>query len=292
MKEKIYMLKKKGRVFVMEENKEEKKLNVEEQKSKEVEAKEKLDAKKNLEETNSISQKDETTQKNDTITDNDNAKFKKVEGTSNKKKSHKILKAILIIIGILIVVYFIFVMRNVIIVDELLNKANNYKNITNYSYEYTSISGSNQTVCKVVSKDNVKRVDIENVADPLKNIILWRDNNTGESILSFPNRKTAITGSIIEVVANLPFELATIGQDFKATELFSLVYSEEYNEKDCYVICIGPDFKKWVEKDTGLVLKSVISKDSRTEITNVKTEDIDNIYKPDLTGFEITEKVE
>ena len=62
-----------------------------------------------------------------------------MENQSVKKKSnHRILKTLLVLIGILVIVYFVFVMRNYIILNQICEKAEEYKNVTNYTYHSKS----------------------------------------------------------------------------------------------------------------------------------------------------------
>lgn len=216
-------------------------------------------------------------------------KEEKANVNNKEKKSHKVLKVILIIIGVLVILYFIFAIRNCIIIKDIMEKANNYKDIENYSYEYIGyMDGKAQSKCKVVSKDGTKRVDIENLEDPNRSMIIWKDDNTGESIISIPSTKSAQINNVNGVAANIPFEYGNIEPEVNALGLFALIYSDEYNGKDCYVIRIANDYSKWIEKDTGLVLKIESGPNFKTEITNVNTGNIPEIYKPDLTGYNIT----
>ena len=71
------------------------------------------------------------------------------------------------------------------------------------------------------------------------------------------------------------------------------IYTDEYNGKECYVLCLTSDYKKWIDKDTGLVIKTESGENSTTEISDIEIDNIKEIYKPDLTGFEIEdEKIE
>ena len=101
----------------MAENNEEKKMNVNEKETKKVSEKEvKKEAKK---ETDKAEPKKETT-KVDTENKSDTT-FKKVETKNKKEKSnHGLLKAILVLIGILVIAYFIFVMRNYMILKDII----------------------------------------------------------------------------------------------------------------------------------------------------------------------------
>ena len=148
---------------------------------------------------------------------------------NKEKKSHKVLKVILIIIGVLVILYFIFAIRNCIIIKDIMEKANNYKDIANYSYEYIGyMDGKAQSKCKVVSKDGTKRVDIENLEDPNRSMIIWKDDNTGESIISIPSTKSAQINNVNGVAANIPFAL--IPKKVLTISLFEELNTHQDNE--------------------------------------------------------------
>ena len=69
--------------------------------------------------------------------------------------------------------------------------------------------------------------------------------------------------------------------------MFSLIYSQEYNGKECYVLQIALDYKIWVEKDTGLVVKQESDENYVIECTNIEVNNIPEIDEPDLTGYDI-----
>lgn len=227
--------------------------------------------------------------------------FRKVENINvkeEKKESFisKLFKAILIVIIILIVCYCIFVARNFLILSDIQEKASQYANLTNYSYQTKGTTNEYTSDISCSKNNDISRLDVEihlNTGEE-RSLITWNNKVTHEEISSFPNEKEAIISNVDDDTmtmseAMFPFQLALQGDYIKWYSLTALIYSEEYNGKDCYVIQDGPDSKKWVEKDTGLVLK-VQTGDMITEVVNVEIDTVDEIYKPDLTGYEITEQ--
>ena len=263
----------------MEENKEEKIVN--EGKNEEGKVKE-------------VKEKSEETLINEKVQENDKAAdsttFKKSEMKNNpeksKKSSHKVIKAILVIIILLIVAYFIFFCRNLIILKNLKELANQYKDVTNYSYE--TLTGS-ETHLTCRRKDDVIRVELEHEQDPSTDIIIWQDKNTNEQILAFPghNSATRSSGTMMGVVCRMPFSLTDLGDTVDGFALYSLIYTDTVDDKECYVIQVAPNFKMWIEKDTGLLYKQQ-SGDDYVEVLNVELNTVDAVYMPDLTGYEIT----
>lgn len=275
----------KGKVFVMEENK-----NVNEIKEeKKVEEKVQNENNKKEEKTNVETEKTSSTNA-------DAAKFKKVETKGvkvqvEKKKKHKLAKAILIIIGIIVIVYFIFVMRNLFIIRDILDKASAYKDLQNYSCEILSNNGDDQTKLAYAKNGNIERVDLTNIKDETKRIIMWEDNETNEGIISFPEQRVAnvTDAEHIGITVTSPTQYAYYDDDILGLGLYVLIYSEEFNGKDCYVIQNGASSKTWIEKETGLTLKTEYGNDMSTEVTDFKVNTVGEIYKPDLTGYEINQ---
>lgn len=218
--------------------------------------------------------------------------FKKVKSKKLKKKSkHTFLKLILILIIILIIAYFVFFIRNYLIINDIRNKASKYNNITNYSYiTLNKYENDSSTAITFIRKDNNIRYEIVDTNKEENTITIWKDLDTKEAITSFPYKKIAIKGNeedMINITGTVPFEFAYYGDEINGLGLFSLIYTGEYNDKECYVIDLGNNFKKWVEKDTGIILKTQNGEKYVTQVLNVETNSVEEIYKPDLTGYEI-----
>ena len=225
--------------------------------------------------------------------------FRKVENINLKEEKKgsfigKLFKAILIVIIILIVFYCIFVARNFLILSDIQEKVRQYDNLTNYSYETKGTAPGQDSVYNFSKSGNIDRMDVTFYLDSgeERSLVVWRDVETNEAIVAYPIEKEAITTTPDQAslgLAKLPFQLALQGDYLKLYSLTALIYSEEYNGKDCYVIQMGLDSKEWVEKNTGIVWK-VQNGNLVTEVVNVEINTVDEIYKPDLTGYEITEQ--
>lgn len=287
----------------MEENKKEKKVDLEEKTDIKDEKKSKKEG-ENKKESNSANKTKEKVNTNEKVEEEktgvkeeEEAKFRKVESKNKKnvntpEKKHTILKAILIIIGILVVAYCVFVFRNYFILKDILVKAGRFENIESYSYVVNVKQGDVEFNKTHIIKDDVERMDLENVTMPEKNLIVWKDNNTNEGIVAFPSTKNAIKSNDKESIFigdNFPFRFAKIDEGMPGLILFCLMYTDEFNGKDCYVIQIASDYRIWVEKETGLVVKEE-GNGSIDELTDLKIENIEDIYKPDLTGYEVKEQ--
>ena len=213
---------------------------------------------------------------------------KKINEMQNKgKKNHSVAKAILILVMIFIAAYCVFFVRNLIILNSIANKVQDYENITGYSY--TTIGKNDgevvETKIQFYKNNNVERFDYQR--DEL-NLIFWYDSNTNEKIVSSPaSRKATISNAEDFEVVHLPIESSLQSKETIAyMSLISLIYSDQYNSKDCYVIDIGNNNKTWIDKETGLVVKRE-SDIGTTEYTDINLDYQGEVYKPDLTGYEI-----
>ncbi len=270
----------------MEENK----VQMDEEKMKEKIAENKEQIKKE------VSKKTENNESK--VEKNEESKFKKVEvknkhSKEEEKKKHRGLKAILIIIGILVIAYFIFAMRNFYILSNILKKAESYKDLTNYSYQVNINDRENEIKYTYRAKDGVTRTDINNLTMPDRSMIIWDDVSENERIIAFTGKNTAIKTNANEgfqIDGKMPFQFAEDVTGLSGLGLTALIYSENVQEKECYVIVLAPDYKIWVEKDTGLVVQQQSSKDSISEYVNIELNNITEIYKPDLTGYKVTEQ--
>lgn len=213
---------------------------------------------------------------------------KKIDEMQNKgKKNHGVAKAILILVMIFIAAYCVFFVRNLIILNSIANKVQDYENISGYSY--TTIGKNDgevvETKIQFYKNNNVERFDYQR--DEL-NLIFWYDSNTNEKIVSSPaSRKATISNAEDFEVVHLPIESSLQSKETIAyMSLISLIYSDQYNSKDCYVIESGNNDKTWIDKETGLVIKRE-SDIGTTEYTDINLDYQGEVYKPDLTGYEI-----
>ena len=214
--------------------------------------------------------------------------FKKVE-TKTKKSKHGVAKAIVILIGLIVLAYLIFVMRNYFIIRDIKTKASEYKDITNYTYK----SKTEELEITVTKKDNITRIDLNRFAEEDRNTIIWYNEEDKESIISFPEQKKARITNFSDVTASAPFLYANddmyLGVESDGRILYTWIYTDEFNGKECYVICSSKNDKEWIEKDTGIVVKRESGDLGTSEITDIEVNTVKEVYKPDLTGYEITE---
>ena len=161
----------------------------------------------------------------------------------------KIGKAVLLILIVFIVLYIINIIRNVIILSDILAKESIILSSNNIYYETTSDTGMES---KFYKKDEIEMFDTKVNEN---RIIKWRNINTNEGIIISPNSKVAYNVKADEIVGfNIPLLVHSISE-IGEYKIYATLSSIIYTDKNCYVIMMGCNNKTWVNKETGEVLK-------------------------------------
>ena len=161
----------------------------------------------------------------------------------------KIGKAVLLILIVFIVLYIINIIRNVIILSDILAKESIILSSNNIYYETTSDTGMES---KFYKKDEIEMFDTKVNEN---RIIKWRNINTNEGIIISPNSKVAYNVKADEIVGfNIPLLVHSINE-IGEYKIYATLSSIIYTDKNCYVIMMGCNNKTWVNKETGEVLK-------------------------------------
>ena len=220
--------------------------------------------------------------------------FKRVEVKPEIKKEHKGLKFFLTLLIIVIGAYCIFFSRNFIILNGIYNKMSELNNLENYSYEMIR-KENDEEITKIIyyKKDNVERIDLKDKKQEVNTIIDLESNTV---TTWYPEEKTASVHDLVKVSAkiHLPLEESINYQETRAfMGLTSLIYTGEYNSKECYVIktlctpgMMDCSQKTWIDKDTGLVLKREYL-NYTIEYSNIELNNVRNIETPDLREYEV-----
>ena len=273
-------------------SKKEEKTKVRNDKNNKKKNKEEKEKKKKEKTENKTNNKEKILNKNVEEEQNDDLTFKRVE-MKEEKKDHKVLKFFLILLMILIAAYCVFFSRNLIILDSIYDNMCEIEGNSNYSYEVTKTENGEE-ISKITyyKKDNVERVDIQ---DKDKQINTITDLEENQVTTWNPEKKEA---SIYNTTTNpkirLPLEESINYQESRAfMGLTSLIYSEECNSKDCYVIVqlcspssIDCSQKTWIDKSTGLVVKREYL-NCVVEYNNIEMNNVDIIETPDLRDYKI-----
>lgn len=204
----------------------------------------------------------------------------------------KIGKAVLWILIVFIVLYIINMVRNVIILSDILEKESIILSSNNIYYETTSDTGMES---KFYKKDEIEMFDTKVNEN---RIIKWRNINTNEGIIILPNSKVAYNVKADEIVGfNIPLLVHSINE-IGEYKIYATLSSIIYTDKNCYVIMMECNNKTWVNKETGEVLKrqdGIIKSENNKanpamiyynnwRINELTEEDM---AKPDISSFEI-----
>lgn len=204
----------------------------------------------------------------------------------------KIGKAVLLILIVFIVLYIINIIRNVIILSDILEKESIILSSNNIYYETTSDTGMES---KFYKKDEIEMFDTKVNEN---RIIKWRNINTNEGIIISPNSKVAYNVKADEIVGfNIPLLVHSINE-IGEYKIYATLSSIIYTDKNCYVIMMECNNKTWVNKETGEVLKRqdgiIKSENNKANpamiyYNNWKINELteEDMAKPDISSFEI-----
>lgn len=247
------------------------------------------------EELQSIEREDKITIKKE----NEKPKFELAKKAEPKKKKHRILKIILILIVVGLILFLINYVRNYYIIHDLVEKQAKLLDCTNYSFEvqyYSSNNENNKDILKHYYKDDKSML----IKEGEETVIIWNDAETKETIFITPQELKARVqqNSGIGLTANL------VSQNLKDIEVWSFIFlisTEVVDGQECYKIRCADSMTLWVNKENGLIVKSINGKtvingkeyDSISERKNIKMNELTDIdmSRPNLMGYnvEITE---
>lgn len=211
-----------------------------------------------------------------------------------KTKKH-ILRKVLLILLILFIIFLILTLRRFIIFNKIGNLAKDKVNSTNYYAEKVSIQGNTAEITKSYNKDSKYLTEHEffgtNIKEKRK-ITVYQDEKDQIGIIQSGETKIAIVngtvlGGIVRV-NTLDVEQMTLWQKLLLSAV-TRVTTENCKNKECYLVEYGKDYKAWVDKETGLIIREITSytvMDSYYEFNIVKDE---KIIKPDISDCKIQE---
>lgn len=210
------------------------------------------------------------------------------------KMVKKIGKVILTIAAIFIVLYIINIIRNNIILSDVLEKESKILSSKNIYYEMTNNAN---VELKFYKKDEIEMFDINTNGHK---IIKWRNTNTNEGMVVSPDTKIATNVKAEQLIGfNIPLLVHSIN-DIAEYKKYAILSSIIYTDKNCYVIVT--DFygrnKTWVDKETGIVVKrqsgTIKTEDNEsipmlTYYNNWRVNELseEEVSKPDTSGFDI-----
>ena len=227
----------------------------------------------------------------------------------------KLWKKILIVIGIILLIFAIFIGRKVWILKGLQRKVSQYTQISNYYVkitqddhgQITTINNDGQKVTvtekqiyETYKKDNqyLAKIEVLSSDGTRKKLMNYCNGETTNTYIETDQVKVATLNSneipssamIIDYWSEIPVK------EFIKTALFSKITSEEYNGKDCYKVSNYPlssllysaddeNFEVYWEKETGLMINSGLA-EFEYQFNCVTDEDL---VEPDISQYTIQE---
>lgn len=213
-------------------------------------------------------------------------------------KIKKILKILGIIMAILIVLVLIHTIRNYIIITDLQNKILQYSDSSNcYIKSVATEDNGNIIISEHYKKDNRQVAFLEkNMDGEISKVSVYDNGKRTDMFWEDKDDKIAQldSGTIVINICN-GLETTSKWQTFFSC-IISSIKSVNYNGKDCYVIngfmsLTSFDGEElYIEKDTGLQVKSVIEGTSTEKEYKFDGVDDSVFVEPDISQYVLKEK--
>ena len=210
-----------------------------------------------------------------------------------ENKKMKLWKKILLIVLAIFLLFSIYVIRNFIIISNIVNTSKEYATKTNYIANVYSIQDNSVNIVKSYNKDGKYLSLIQtkvNDIDDTRKLTVYKTDSEGLAIIQTGDKKIAILND--NVIGGV--QVVTFGSIADMNILQKVLFStitristEECNNKECYYMEITDGFKVWLDKENGTVVREINSgfvTERSYEFNVVKDEDI---VKPDISDCEI-----
>lgn len=220
----------------------------------------------------------------------------------NKKKALKIIGVVVLIIVILMLIY---VIKNTVIVSKLQKNIKEYTSKTNFSIKVTNLTDEKtKMTVNYYKKDNKEAVILERNAD--ENSVKMAFYNNGERkdlFIETNDKKTVQVNTKNQLVGlNITDSLQT--DNLWQTILYSAlakIKTENVEGKECYKVSnfyspywmFGENITEfYIEKDTGLLIKTVI--DDEVAVREYSFDDVEDsaFVEPDIGLYTVVEENE
>ena len=220
----------------------------------------------------------------------------------NKKIVKKILKTILIILLVLFVLFLLHSFRNFMIIRKLQKSIEPYLSSTNYHlHSINSQDNGDSIVMDYYKKGSKETSIIERVSEknPTK-ISTYIDDESITTYIDTPSEKYVTPNRNIVLSINIYnwCESDNNWQTFLISA-FCNIRTSKYNEKDCYIISnfFSPYFLYdssdsnllYVEKDTGLLLKTQVGSMVSERSYEFNTVDDSFFVQPNINEYTLKE---
>ncbi len=210
-----------------------------------------------------------------------------------EKKKMKFWKKILIVIGVIFIILLIAVIRKFMILSHLENISKSMINSNNYYVETYSLQENCMQIAKSYNKENTYLTVLETTSKNTgqENQLTVYDNGTETiRIIQTAEEKIALVGGTAvggKISVNV---YATYGQGFWSKfqlAMLSTITTEKINNKECYLVESVLGWKKWIDKETGLVIREYTNGDITDFYYEFDVVEDSDIQKPDISDCKI-----
>lgn len=205
----------------------------------------------------------------------------------------KLCKKILLILLVVFILFAIYLIRNYIIISDIENVSKQYSNKTNYISNIYSIQSNSVNIVKSYNKDgrylSLIKTKVNDINDTRK-LTVYKNDNESIAVIQTGDKKIAmLEKNIVGGVQVVTFE-SIADMNILQKLLFSAmvtISTEECNNRECYYLELPQDFKIWIDKENGTIVREInggMVTERYYEFDIVKEEDI---VKPDISDCEI-----
>lgn len=212
-----------------------------------------------------------------------------------ENKKMKLWKKILLVLLAILLLFSIYVIRNFIIISNIVNLSREYVTKTNYIANLYSIQGDSVNISKSYNKDgkylSLIQTKVNDINDTRK-LTVYKSDNEGLAIIQTGDKKIAIlNNNVIGGIQVVTFgNIADADMNILQKLLFSAIIrinTDECNNKECYYMEMADGWKLWIDKENGTIIREInggFVTERKYEFDVVKDE---NIVKPDISDCEI-----
>lgn len=218
----------------------------------------------------------------------------------NKKK---FFKTIGILVFIIVILMLLYVIRNTIIVTKLQKNIKEYTSKTNFSIKVTNLtSETSKMTVNYYKKDNKEAVILERNVDGNSVKMSFYNNGERRDLFIETNDKKTVQVNTKNQLLGLNITDSLQTDNLWQTILYSSIARikiENVNGKECYKVSnfyspywmYGENITEfYIEKDTGLLIKTVI--DDEVAVREYSFDDVEDsaFVEPDIGLYTVVEE--
>ena len=218
----------------------------------------------------------------------------------NKKK---FFKTIGILVFIIVILMLLYVIRNTIIVTKLQKNIKEYTSKTNFSIKVTNLtSETSKMTVNYYKKDNKEAVILERNVDENSVKMSFYNNGERKDLFIETNDKKTVQVNTKNQLLGLNITDSLQTDNLWQTILYSSIArikTENVNGKECYKVSnfyspywmYGDNITEfYIEKDTGLLIKTVI--DDEVAVREYSFDDVEDsaFVEPDIGLYTVVEE--